>query len=390
MRTYNLNRYQQLDPVSVSSFLKEQGWEELKIKAGVISIWGIEKPDGLHKLILPLDPELPDYPNRMLEALEIISGVEDRSQEDLLEACLDNSILATETNRELMDLRLLPSFGDKNKMDFPAKSLGFILSSLQNLIDAIGKAEDGSYSASVTGAISKVITDRTRLSVVGTAPGSFIVKLAGEIPPAQGSVFDELQGTLEQRALKSFLELIRVSHSGNMDDLTELLRKLQKRTVVTYKKFLSNVSSSDSGFDIRLGSSNAEVSGRASLNATEIPGLIEFLSRIEPQTPERIRVDGKLKAIVEIKSSKALNFKLHRSGDEEEFTGKIPADVVDYIHDRGINLTHNREYMWILEETELTDSVTGDSSKVYRLIDIDYLENASRPVDEASDDNLSA
>jgi hypothetical protein len=377
MKTHSLNRYRQIEFATVEALIRQQGWQEVDRKDGVIAIWGVEKPDGLHRLILPLDQELPDYPYKMFKALETIADVENRDQDDILDACLDSSILATEENREFMDLRLLPTSRKGGSPEFPAKHLGFILSSLQNLIDAIGKAEDGAYSSSrISGLISKSVTDRTKLSVVGTAPGSFVVKLAGEVPPAQGNVLDQLNGALEQRSLKSFLELIRISHAGDMDGLTEILRRLQKRTVVTYRKFLSSVSSSDSGFDVRLGSSNVEACGKALLNATEIPGLIEFLKKIEPQTPERIRVDGKMKMIAERKNSKALDFRLYRNGDNQEFTGKIPADVIKQIDDRGIELTRNREYMWILEETELTDSVTGDSKMSYRLMDIDYLENA--------------
>lgn len=133
----------------MESLLKRKGWEELNRKPGVISIWSIDKSNKVYSIVLPLDQDLPDYPHKMFEALETIAHVDNRRQEDLLEACLDNSILATEKNRELMDLKLLPTSRKEGDAEFPAKHLGFILSSLQNLIDAIGKAEDGSYSSSV-------------------------------------------------------------------------------------------------------------------------------------------------------------------------------------------------------------------------------------------------
>lgn len=244
------------------------------------------------------------------------------------------------------------------------------MSSLQNLIDAIGQAEEG-YASSISGAIPKTITDRTRLSVIGTAPGSFIVKLAGAGSPDQANLFDQIDGSLEQRALSSFLTLIKISHDGRMDDLRELLVRLQRRTVVTYKKFLSYVSSANSGFDIKLESTNPNIGGQAYLNSTEILGLIDFLSRFESQTPTIIRVDGTLKLFGEKDSN--FTFRIERLGDGEIFYGKIAPSVLE----KDVELTHNRRYRAIIEEAESVNSITNESVKNWKLVDIDYLENTS-------------
>ncbi|MDS3860131.1 hypothetical protein RIF25_04860 [Thermosynechococcaceae cyanobacterium BACA0444] len=378
MKTYDLSKYRFIEPDAVTHFLLGQGWEEFNKKDGIVSIWGIEKAGDIFKILLPLNPESPDYPNRMLEAVKIIGLVESREESDLLKSFLNNSIFARESNRELMDLRLLPELESVEKNEFPAKMLGYILSSLQNLIDAIGQAEEG-YRSSITGVISKTITDRTRLSVIGTAPGSFIVKLAGPTAPTQTNLFDEVDGSLEQRALNSFLTLIRVSHEGKMDDLRELLIKLERRTVVTYKKFLSNVSSANSGFDIKLGSTNPNIGGEARLNSSEILGLIDFLSRIESQTPEIIKVDGTLKLVGEKDSKNNFTFKMERLGDGKIFHGKIASSVIE----NGVELTLNRKYSAFIEETESINVITNESVKNWKLVDIHYLEETSR-----SEDNI--
>lgn len=370
MKTYDLSKYKYIEPDALTHFLLDQGWREFDRKDGIVAIWGIEEEGEIRKILLPLNPGSPDYPNRMLEAIKTVGLVEAREETDLLESLLNNSIFAKEVNRELMDLRLLPELENIEKNEFPAKILGFILSSLQNLIDAIGQAEEG-YTSSISGAISKTITDRTRLSVIGTAPGSFIVKLAGAVPPAQANLFDKIDGSLEQRALNSFLTLIRVSHEGRMDDLRELLARLQRRTVVTYKKFLGHVSSANSGFDIKLGSTNPDIGGEARLNSTEILGLIDFLSRVESQTPEIIRVDGTLKLFGEKDGN--FTFRIERLGDGEIFYGRIAPSVLE----KDVALTHNRRYRAIIEETESINSITNESVKNWKLVDIDYLENAS-------------
>jgi|GEM_PF-1969262 len=370
MKTYDLSKYRYIEPDAVTRFLLDQGWREFNRKDGIVSIWGIEKEGEIRKILLPLNPKSPDYPNRMLEAIEIVGFVESREKTDLLEILLNSSIFAREVNRELMDLRLLPELESVEKNEFPAKILGSILSSLQSLIDAIGQAEEG-HTSSINGSISKTITDRTRLSVIGTAPGSFIVKLAGAIPPAQANLFDQVDGSLEQRALNSFLTLIRVSHEGSIDDLRELLIKLQRLTVVTYKRFLGHVSSANSGFDIKLGSTNPNIGGEARLNSTEILGLIDFLSRVESQTPKIIRVDGTLKLFGEENDN--FTFRIKRFGDGEIFYGKIAPSALE----KGVALTHDRSYRAIIEETESINSITNESVKNWRLVDIDYLENTS-------------
>ncbi|MFN9166030.1 MAG: hypothetical protein ACK6CP_08635 [Pseudanabaena sp.] len=370
MKTYDLSKYRSIEPEAVSRFLLSHGWREFNKKEGIVSLWGTEKDHEIRKLLLPLDPESPDYPNRMVEAIKIVGLVESRKEDELLEFLLNRSIFARELNRELIDLRLLPELENARKNEFPAKILGNILSSLQNLLDSIGQAEEG-YLISITGTISKSITDRTRLSVIGTAQGSFIVTLATAIPPAQANLLDQINGSLEQRALNSFLTLIKVSHQGEMDNLRELLIKLQRRTLITYKKFLSYVSSANSGFDIKLGSTNPNIEGEARLNSTEILGLIAFLDRVESQTPAIIVVDGTLKLVGEKDGNSS--FRIQRLEDGEFFYGRISPFVLE----KNVALTHNRDYRAIIEETESINAITNESVKAWKLVDIDYLENAS-------------
>jgi hypothetical protein len=370
MQAVIFDRYRSIEPEAVTRFLAEQGWNQLNTKPGVIALWGVEKGGRTYKLILPLDPNSPDYPNRMIQALEIIGQAESRRESELMESLLDKSVVASEANRELIDLRLLPNLEGNRKNEFPAKKLGSILYSLQNLIDSIGKAVGGSYSSSITGVIPKAITTRTMLSVIGTATGSFVVKLGGEVPAEQGSLLDELDGSLEQRALSSFLSLIEISHQGRNDELREILMRLQRRTVVTYRKFLEEVSSADSGLDVKLGSVRPGVGGRACLSSTEILGIIALLAQFEPQIPEVIKVDGTLKVFGETSGSS--NFRIERLSDGEAFHGRISPSVLQ----KTIELTHNRRYRAIIEETESINPITNESAKNWKLVDIDYLESA--------------
>jgi len=369
MKTYDLNKCKHIKPESFVEFLSIQGWSEAGVMPGVVSVWELEKNGEIHKILLPLNPESPDYSNRVNHALEVISQVESREKSNLIETLLDRSLLAEEEDRELVDLRLVPDTENEDHR-FPVKQLGAILYSFQNLVDSIGSAESGFISPSV-GKMPKLVTDETKLFVVGTAPGSFVVKMAGETHPAQGNWIDLEYGSLEQKALRSFLELIKVSCEGDLDALKEILNRLQRRTVVSYKKFLGNISSADSGFSMSVGSKRSDVNGSAHLDRIKILGLITILKEIEPQVPEIIQVDGILKLAGESSSKGTPSFRIQRLHDGEMFYGKIASSAL-----QKAELTIDRAYRAIIEETESINQVTNETSKNWVLVDIDYLERA--------------
>lgn len=115
MKTYDLSKYRQIEPDALIHFLFHQGWRESDKKDGIVAIWGIEKEGEIRKILLPLNSGSPDYANRMLEAIKTVGLVEAREETDLLESLLNNSIIAQEVNRELIDLRLLPELENVKK-----------------------------------------------------------------------------------------------------------------------------------------------------------------------------------------------------------------------------------------------------------------------------------
>lgn len=379
-----LGKYRAVEPQSVINFLNERGWRQFDIMPDVVSIWGIEKGTQVHKVLLPLDIDSPDYPNRMIRALETIGDVEGRNETDLMDFLTDRSLAAAEANRELVDLRLLPNSDPGKENEFSVKSLGSILQSLQNLLDSIGRAMKGVYSSSVTGPIAQEITDRTRLVAIGAGTGSFVVKMASETPEEQLDWVEQEQGSLEQKTLNAFLDLIEVSHQGNPDVLKEKLEGLQRRTVVTYRRFLEDLSSASSGVEVRLGSLHPGFGGRSRLNSTEILGIIELLTQVEPQIPEVISVDGIL-SLAGKTISNTSKFFIKRVPDNEPFEGRIANSVLE----KDIELTVNRRYRAFIEETETINAVTNESSKSYKLVDIVYLEDALK-LDESRVQNEGA
>ena len=92
MGTYDLSKYRDINPDALTHFLLDQGWKEFDRKDGIVAIWGIEKEGEIRRILLPLNPGSPDYPNRILEAIKTVGFVEARKEADLLEVLLDHEL----------------------------------------------------------------------------------------------------------------------------------------------------------------------------------------------------------------------------------------------------------------------------------------------------------
>lgn len=70
-----------LQPARVEAYLREHHWHQQEKMADKASIWTQATPQGEDfELLLPLKPEILDFPRRMGEVLETLSLAENRSQ----------------------------------------------------------------------------------------------------------------------------------------------------------------------------------------------------------------------------------------------------------------------------------------------------------------------
>jgi hypothetical protein len=84
VKIHDLTRYRCIKSDALIHFLLDLGWREFDKKDEIVAIWGIEKESKIHKILLPLNPSSPDYPNRMIEAIKIVGLVETREESDIL------------------------------------------------------------------------------------------------------------------------------------------------------------------------------------------------------------------------------------------------------------------------------------------------------------------
>lgn len=83
MNKYNYDKLECIPPAKIEKYLQEHGWRQRNVVEQV-SVWIYKRHDRMFGLFLPLTKDFVDYRNRVVEILEILQKVEQRSQEDIL------------------------------------------------------------------------------------------------------------------------------------------------------------------------------------------------------------------------------------------------------------------------------------------------------------------
>lgn len=82
---HDLELLQELQPSRVAAYLQAHNWRQQEKMADKASIWTWANSQGEEfEILLPLKPEIIDFPRRMREVLETLALAENRSQIDIL------------------------------------------------------------------------------------------------------------------------------------------------------------------------------------------------------------------------------------------------------------------------------------------------------------------
>jgi hypothetical protein len=172
---YKIIDYDSIEPREVYSYLENNGWSEAHKIDDRASILTIDKNNKQYSILLPLDQEIPDFASRMYDVLKTLEFIEARPKTEIIKAFKNTKDIALEKNCEILSLRL-KSIYQPEKYELPAKKMGMLLTSTQDLFNAVGESEKGSDS--YKGKISSKVLEQTELSVFNTFKGSFGIQLA--------------------------------------------------------------------------------------------------------------------------------------------------------------------------------------------------------------------
>lgn len=360
LSTENIVNLNSVPPLSLYSYLKDNGWsEERKIDTRA-SILTINKRNRKFSVLLPLEKELPDYDSRMYDVFRTLEVVEERPKEEIITGLQKANEIAKEKRCEIISLKFKFVYCEEQRQ-FPAKKMGMVLTSLQELFDAVGQSETGRTSNN--GKIPKEILDRTQLSVFETFKGSFGVKLSLEPNPTQLEMFDR---PLAERVAENFIELLKRSNKVDKEELKEFLLRLKRRSASKYRKFLMSLISSDSNFYVDWGSVTPDKGGQASLSLENTIGTVEFINKMEVEEPEEYIINGELISASKIK--KTLEIEDLKEG--KKYLGEIAESLAT---NQEVDLTIGRLYSAKIQEITSINPATGEEKIERTVTELSYL-----------------
>jgi hypothetical protein len=353
-----------IDPMSVADYLANNGWrEEEKVDTRAV-IWVSRKNNKKYSILLPIDSEIPDFSRRMYEVFQTLEFIEKRPLSEIVNLLKSVKYVAIEKQREILTLKF--KFLQSNEQrQVPAKKLGDVLTSLQELFDAVGQSESGKIVESEQ--IQKDILESTELSVFETFQGSFGIKLALSPHPQQ---LNFLESPLGERVVETFIKLINLSNKADKGILKEHLLRLKKRSASRYRKFLMSLIKVGANFYFDWGSVNPEKGGKEVLFFENAMNTIEFINKMEVEFPDVYTINGQLIAA-------NINTKKLEIKDIEDNKIYIAKTTNNVINNQDIKLVIGDYYTTTVQRISSINPATGEEKTEYTVINLSYFNQES-------------
>lgn len=249
-------------------------------------------------------------------------------------------VVASATRRETFDYRIFP--GHPNIHEIPARKLGGVLTSTQELIDALAQAALG--DATVRGPLPAELLLKTRLDVTHSFNGSFGVQFSA------AQISDLLDDSVVAKALRQLANLMSAEDSEDL--LSNKLHQLKGRVTSKYRRLLKELSDLNSGLFFEWGSVNPEAGGIFELSSDQIRSAYAIVDRIEIAMSDEISIKGKLIGF----NSRTRRYEILSSDDGKSYSGKLADDVRLDVPNPAIGEFYEVDLRMLIE----TQSSSGD------------------------------
>ncbi|MGI0486233.1 hypothetical protein ACN4EK_12405 [Pantanalinema rosaneae CENA516] len=365
--TQDIDAFNNVDFQKVAEYLQHRNWHEEERIDDRAAIWGYVNQEGKKaEVLLPLTREVPDYASRMDDVFRVLEIIEQRPKAEIFNDLVDVMAIAADKQREILNLHFYFESEDNrtSAVEASAKHLGAILESLQALFDSIGQVKAGRPSP--FGKVAKDITDQTRLSVLGTFKGSFGVRLALAPQPQeqQPNLFNQLPPEpLGELVTQEFLEILSQTHEQRLEQLSDRLISLQRRTASNYRKFLLSLLDASTDLRVDWGSLNANRGGTAAVTSADAIATVEAIKKIEADAPQEYQLVSELLAAS--KSNKT--FELRNMENDAPLVGKIADEIIS---SGEVELTIGKLYNVTVRERISVSPITGEGKIERTLIAI--------------------
>tara|TARA_R110002167_G_scaffold70453_2_gene198685 strand:- start:93715 stop:94914 length:1200 start_codon:yes stop_codon:yes gene_type:complete len=259
------------------------------------------------------------------------------------EECLfdiDVNRVAKSTRREAFNYHIFPT--DARRHEIPARKLGSVLSTSQELIDALGQAALG--IPTVRGAISSEILMKTRVNVCHVFKGSFGVQFQAS---QHSDLFDS---SLISNALEEMGNLVLAADSESL--LSNKLHSLRGRVASKYRRLLKELNDIESGIRFDWGAVGEGKGGLFELTRDQVARAYVIVDKIDIAMAEEIVVHGRLIGF----NSRTKRYEIHSSREEKIYSGKVSDDAFISVDHPAIGNNYSASLRMLVE----TQSSSGD------------------------------
>ncbi len=248
--------------------------------------------------------------------------------------------VAIATRRETFDYRIFA--GQPRAHEVPARKLGGILTSTQELVDALGQAVIG--QPTVRGPIAGELLQQTKINVSHVFRGSFGVQF-------RASQFsDLLEHSTLARAIQQLANLIEAHDSADL--LSSKLHELKGRVASKYRRLLKELSDIDSGLVVDWGSVDPQRGGQFELTSAQVKGAYAIVDRIDIELAQEIVVTGKLIGF----NSRTQRYEILSGEDGRTYAGKVADEARLEVPNPAIGQFYEADLRMLVE----TQSTSGD------------------------------
>ncbi|WNL38630.1 hypothetical protein RN346_15235 [Halomonas sp. PAMB 3232] len=246
---------------------------------------------------------------------------------------VDADVAAVSSRRETYNLHFYP--WDTKLPEIDAKNLGGILTSFQELSNALGQYCKGDIT--LKGAIPTEILEATKFRATQIFEGSFGLQLKSK------STSDLFHSSLASDVLLELTKLIESRDSE--DNISNKLHELKGRVASKYRSFLGEVAKLDSPMRLHWGSPNSERGRVLLLSKQEIKKAFDLVSKIDINMSESVVFRAELLGL----DTKTKRYRVRHLNDNEDYSGKIVDESLEAIRHSEINGIYNVTLKKIIE-----------------------------------------
>lgn len=271
---------------------------------------------------------------------------------------IDPSIVARASRRETFNYRIFPD--EPAQHEIASRKLGGILTSTQELLDALGQSSTG--QPSVRGPISADILEKTKINVAHVFEGSFGVQFRAT------QFSDLLDQSLISAAISEFSNVIAAADSENL--LSNKLHSLKGRVASKYRRLLKELSDINSGLELKWGAVQQDRGGTFSLTKEQVRKAYAIVDRIDIEMAEEVVVYGKLVGF----NSRALRYEIQSADDDKSYSGKVADDAIIEVINPAIGEYYSAKLRMLVE----TQSTSGDELIRWVLVNLSHQRSARK------------